>query len=283
MTLEIFFENFGHLADGPEGVAKLRTLVLELAVRGRLAPQVATDEPAKELLRRIAASRESLADSGEIRRGKPLPAISRIPFALPAGWEWARLDDLPSWGLTDGDWVESKDQDPSGDVRLIQLADVGEGKYRDRSSRFLTSSTADRLRCTYLQPSDVLIARLPRPLGRACIFPGDPKPSITAVDVAIARCGKDLLDPEYLVIAINSETTRRSILEAATGTTRQRVSTGNLKKLILSVPPEAEQHRIVAKVDRLMALCDELEIKLQQARVEAEKLLDSVVHDLLAT
>ncbi|MDM2059987.1 restriction endonuclease subunit S, partial [Mycobacteroides abscessus] len=96
------------------------------------------------------------------------------------------LADLLSDGLfVDGDWVESKDQDPDGDVRLIQLADVGDGVFRDRSSRFLTSEKAKELRCTFLEPGDVLVARMPEPLGRACIFPGVGQPAVTAVDVCI--------------------------------------------------------------------------------------------------
>src|SRR5690242_5616822 len=85
----------------------------------------------------------------------------------------------------DGDWVETKDQDPNGDVRLIQLADVGDGVFRNRSSRFLTMAKAKELRCTFLEPGDILIARMPEPLGRACIFPGVDQPAVTAVDVCI--------------------------------------------------------------------------------------------------
>src|SRR5207237_2928811 len=87
----------------------------------------------------------------------------------------------------DGDWIESKDQDPSGEVRLIQLADVGDGVFRNRSSRVLTMEKAKELRCTFLQPGDVLVARMPDPLGRACIFPGVGRPAVTAVDVCILR------------------------------------------------------------------------------------------------
>ena len=110
---------------------------------------------------------------------------------LPERWALATINDLIGQGgiFTDGDWVESKDQDPSGDVRLIQLADVGDGVYLDKSSRFLTAKKSCELKCTYLGPGDVLIARMPDPLGRACIFPGDPKTSVTAVDVCIARTG----------------------------------------------------------------------------------------------
>src|ERR1700737_2650024 len=91
--------------------------------------------------------------------------------------------------FTDGDWVESKDQDPQGDVRLIQLADVGDGVYLNRSSRFLTSRKAGELRCTFLETGDVLIARMPDPLGRACIFPGETRWCVTVVDVCVLRTG----------------------------------------------------------------------------------------------
>ena len=93
---------------------------------------------------------------------------------LPPGWELGVIGDVLGGAsiFSDGDWVESKDQDPKGDVRLIQLADVGDGVFRDRSNRFLTTSRARELRCTVLSRGDVLIARMPDPLGRACLFPG---------------------------------------------------------------------------------------------------------------
>ncbi|MFM9597551.1 hypothetical protein ACKI1O_50540, partial [Streptomyces scabiei] len=74
--------------------------------------------------------------------------------------------------VSDGDWIESKDQDPEGDVRLIQLMDIGDGEFLDKSKRYLNAEAAARLRCTFLEPGDVLIARMPDPLGRACVFPG---------------------------------------------------------------------------------------------------------------
>ena len=95
---------------------------------------------------------------------------------LPSGWTLATIGEVVDIDgeFIDGDWIESKDQDPNGGVRLIQLADIGEGFFRDRSSRFLTHQKAVELRCTFLKPNDLLIARMPDPLGRSCIFPGDP-------------------------------------------------------------------------------------------------------------
>ena len=72
--------------------------------------------------------------------------------------------------FNDGDWVETKDQDPDGDVRLIQLADIGDGVFRNRSQRFLTSDKAAELGCTFLERGDLLIARMPKPLVRLYPF-----------------------------------------------------------------------------------------------------------------
>lgn len=174
---------------------------------------------------------------------------------LPRGWAEANLDELVTSNgvVTDGDWVESKDQDPNGEVRLTQLADVGEGEFRNKSDRYLTLESAEELGCTFLEAGDVLIARMPDPLGRACIFPGLPQSAITVVDVLVFRSGTNLVSPHWIMSAINAPETRQKIIAQASGTTRQRISGGNLKRLPLPLPPLAEQKRIVAKLDALNA------------------------------
>ncbi|MFA5890959.1 MAG: restriction endonuclease subunit S [Actinomycetota bacterium] len=160
------------------------------------------------------------------------------------------LAELLEGGLfIDGDWIESKDQDPQGEVRLIQLADVGDGVFRDRSSRFLTMAKARELRCTFLEPGDILVARMPEPLGRACIFPGLGRPAVTAVDVCILRPLQDRARPEWLVKAINAPAFRAAMQEFVRGTTRQRISRRNLGTLRLQVPPIDEQAAIAHWLD----------------------------------
>ena len=160
---------------------------------------------------------------------------------LPDGWALARISQLIGRGgiFIDGDWVESKDQDPSGEVRLIQLADVGDGLYLDKSSRFLTAKKSRELRCTYLVPGDVLIARMPDPLGRACIYPGDPKTSVTAVDVCIVRTGVNGPDHHWLAWFVNSPECRYNVALLQSGSTRKRISRKNLATIALPVPPFA--------------------------------------------
>jgi type I restriction enzyme, S subunit len=266
------------------GINKLRGLILELAVHGKLVSQDPKDEPAKILLEKIATEKERLTKEGKIKKQKPLPGISEkeIPFNLPDGWKWASLDAVSPMSLFDGDWVESKDQDPDGSIRLIQLADIGEGRFRDKSNRFINEDAFKRLKCTELQKDDILIARLPSPIGRACIFPGLDQRSITAVDVAILR-SSGMFFEDYLVHAINSMTFRLQVESFGKGVTRLRISTGNLKTIVFPLPPLAEQHRIVAKVDKLMALCDQLEQHGTDSNAAHQILLKTLLEALTNT
>ena len=96
MKLSIFYEHFHQLAETPNGVRKLRELILQLAVRGKLVPQNPQDEPASVLLERIHAEKKRLIESGKLRKPKPLPEITEEekPFVLPEGWEWVRWETI---------------------------------------------------------------------------------------------------------------------------------------------------------------------------------------------
>ena len=188
-------------------------------------------------------------------------------FELPNGWTSATLGDLLGADgiFCDGDWVESEDQDPGGDVRLIQLADIGDGHYRDRSNRFLTSSKAADLNCTYIQPGDVLIARMPEPLGRTCIFPGDTKASVTVVDVCIVRL-ESSIDRRWLMHQLNSPQMRQRVAALQSGSTRKRISRANLAKISFPIPPAKEEARIASVVDELFSDLDFVIAALDRVR-----------------
>ena len=178
------------------------------------------------------------------------------PGTNPKGWPRPSLQTLleTSEVFVDGDWVESKDQDPQGDVRLIQLADLGDGIYLDKSSRFLTSNTARRLRCTPLQVGDILVARMPDPLGRACLFPGDAREAVTVVDICIIRPGSEGPHPTWLMCCINTMGFRSLIAREATGTTRSRISRGNLSRLPIIAPPLELQQEFAHRVEAVTRL-----------------------------
>ncbi len=157
--------------------------------------------------------------------------------------------------FVDGDWIEKKDQDAKGKVRLIQLADIGSGAFLDKSDRYITEDKACELHCTFLRKGDVLIARLGEPICKCCLFPFEGN-YITAVDVAILRIGRDDINPKYLVYLINSPWFKNRAKEFESGTTRKRISRKNMEKILLPFPSLDEQARIVARIEELFSELD---------------------------
>lgn len=164
------------------------------------------------------------------------PKIARVP-----------LIDLCSLFI-DGDWIEAKDQSNSG-YRLVQTGNVGVCEYLDKEehSRFVSEETFKRLNCTEIHSGDILFSRLPEPIGRCCIIPkGFPK-AITAVDCTITRL-KDNCLPEYLMVYTTTAMYSEQIKKCITGTTRQRISRGNLAKIVVPLPDLQQQKEFVLLV-----------------------------------
>jgi len=178
-------------------------------------------------------------------------------YNLPKGWTVATIDELidgKNGIFKDGDWIETKDQNPNGEVRLIQLADIGDGFFRNRSDRYMTKDRAVELNCTFLKKGDILVARMPDPLGRACVFPySEEEKYVTVVDVAIIRTEQNGVDNRYLTHFINSPVIRKLIEDLKTGTTRKRISRGNLSAIKIPVPPLNEQIRISLKIEGIFS------------------------------
>ena len=174
---------------------------------------------------------------------------------LPEGWALSTLpESIGIDGLiSDGDWVESKDQDPNGSIRLIQLADIGDGDFKNKSERFMSPDRADALNCTYLKSGDVLIARMPDPLGRACLFPDIGQDAVTVVDICLIRTGKNTaISNKLLIHWMNSPSIRDLIYANASGTTRTRITRKKLELFEFPIPPLAEQKVIADKLDTLL-------------------------------
>ncbi|WP_151984824.1 restriction endonuclease subunit S [Acinetobacter radioresistens] len=208
---------------------------------------------------------------------------------FPTSWAQTELKNLvTSDGLfKDGDWIESKDQDPNGEVRLIQLADIGDNFFIDKSNRFLTHDKAIELNCNFIKSGDILIARMPEPLGRACIFPLDgTEEYVTVVDVAILRTNDDVINNKWLIYFINSPDIRAEILSLQAGTTRKRISRKNLELIQFPVPPYKEQIRIADKIDELFSELDngieELETAQKKLELYRQSLLKSAVEGELS-
>lgn len=180
------------------------------------------------------------------------------------------LDDITEGGLfCDGDWIEKKDQDINGKIRLIQLADIGDGYFIDKSQKYINDETAERLNCTLLKKGDILVSRLGSPLGKACIFPFEGK-YITAVDIAIIRIVNPNINRKYVMHLINSFEFRTKIASYQTGTTRKRISRKNLAKITFTLPSLSEQERIVEKIEELFSDLDNAVETLNATKAQLE-------------
>lgn len=183
-------------------------------------------------------------------------------------WEYVSLRSLasaPGGLFTDGDWVELKDQDPRGHIRLLQLADVGDGFFRDKTDKWVNDEKFDVLDCTSLCEGDILIARMPDPIARAAIVPDLRYRAITVVDVAILRA-PPTEDPRYLMHAINSAEFRSCVESKVAGSTRQRISRSALGREAIRRPELVTQRRIADEIDRETAEIDAMLADIAELR-----------------
>ena len=167
-----------------------------------------------------------------------------------------RLEDMCTV-FTDGDWIESKDQSDAG-IRLIQTGNIGEGTYLEKETRakYISEEVFEKLKCTEIYPGDILVSRLPEPVGRACIIPEKDERMITAVDCTICRLDQTIVSKEYLCYFMRSNAYYTRLLSSVTGTTRKRISRKNLGNIELNVPSKEEQKEVVRRLDCLVKIID---------------------------
>ncbi|HEI4067023.1 TPA: restriction endonuclease subunit S, partial [Escherichia coli] len=238
------------------GIKKLRELILELAVRGKLVPQDPNDEPASELLKRIAAEKAELVKQGKIKKQKPLPEISEEekPFELPQGWEWvtlATVGEIVGGGTPKSDnpqfWAKNG-------IKWITPADLYglKGKYitsgaRDISPAGLSNSSAR------LMPKGSVLFSSRAPIGYVAIADAE-----LSTNQGFKSCVPYIKESaEYIYYFLLASA--KKIDAEASGTTFKEVSGAIVSKILLPLPPLSEQLKIVSRANELMSLCDQLE------------------------
>lgn len=174
-----------------------------------------------------------------------------------------RLQDVCTV-FSDGDWIESKDQSNKG-IRLVQTGNIGEGLYLEKEERakYVSEETFESLKCTEIYPGDILISRLPEPVGRACIIPPKKERMITAVDCTICRVDESIVSKEYLCYFMRSNAYYTKLLGSVTGTTRKRISRKNLGNIELEIPPKEEQTDVVSQLEGLINVINSRNKELQ--------------------
>ena len=270
------------IASAPDGVKRLRELILELAVRGKLVPQDPNDEPASELLKRIQAEKARLVAEGKIRKDKTLPAIGEEekPFELPAGWEWVRLGEI-AHAITKGATPTTYGHAYQNQgINFVNVENITGGRIaKETINQFISEEADGMLSRSRLAQGDILFS-IAGTIGRTCLVMQDDLPANTNQALAIIKGTSSALQADYLIIQLDSlvgDSTRGR----ARGGAMNNVSLGDLTELVITLPPLAEQQRIVAKVDELMALCGRLEAQ-QTSGSKAHSTLVKALLDALS-
>ena len=259
MTPRDLMAAFDTVAEAPDGVKRLRELVLQLAVRGKLVAQAAGDEPASVLLERIAAEKARLLKAKKIRKPKALPPVSRdeVPFEVPKGWAWTRLDTLvePERPVSYGVLVPGP-HEPEG-VPLVRVAELHPSAPPAWPAKSIGDAVASRYQRVVLRGDEVLVGVVGS-IGKVGV--AHPNWEGAVVARAVARFGlvADCERP-YLVSYLLAPSAQAFFREAARTMAQPTLNVGLLRQLQVPVPPLPEQKRIVARVDELMGLLDRLE------------------------
>jgi len=277
MSLQPFLDNFAELTASPNGIQQLRELVLDLAISGKIVSQDPNDEPATILADRIKKDREHLESIGKIRKSDPLEAIKdyELPRILPAGWTYNRLGNLLYI-------IRGASPRPKGDPKYfsiartpyhwIKISDIkkySEGWVLKDTDEFLTEDGCKK--SVYLEKGTFILSNsatigVPCILGiNGCIHDGY---------LAFPSLNEKFLTAKYLYYFFQhfqSELKRRAF-----GGAQLNLNTGIVKEVVFPLPPYEEQKRIVAKIDELMRLADELEAR-HQAEHESRLRLNAAV------
>ncbi|MCW8895486.1 restriction endonuclease subunit S [Sulfurimonas sp.] len=275
--MQVLEKYFDTAFDAPDGIKKLRELILTLAMQGKLVPQDTNDQPASELLKEIEKEKEKLVKDGKIKKSKPLGAVqpNEIPFEVPSTWEWIYLNELVSLL---GDGLHGTPQyDDYGDYFFINGNNLNDGRIQIKENTKRVSTTEYEKYKKNLDDRTVLVS-INGTLGNVAFFNNE------NVVLGKSACYFNLfssIEKTYIKALINSKYFLEYANTQATGSTIKNVSLKSMRELKIPLPPVNEQKRIVEKINQLMALCDELE-KLKEQK-EAKKLTvhKSAINQLL--
>jgi type I restriction enzyme S subunit len=280
------FEHFDTLFTTEASITALKQTVLQLAVMGRLVPQDPTDEPASELLKRVEAEKARLVKEGEIRKPKAVEPVveDERPFEVPSGWEWARIGSVVN--ESGAGWSPSCESRPRKDAYewgVLKVSAVTWGRFDSDANKALPAHLEPRPEYE-AQPGDFLVSRAnTAELVARSVFVENCAPRLMLSDKIVRLKLASIVCGRYVNIANSCDHARAYYAAVAGGTSSsmKNVSREQILNLPLSLPPLPEQHRIVAKVDELMALCDRLQADLATAREHRARLADTLVQAAL--
>jgi type I restriction enzyme, S subunit len=250
MNAERLLANYERIADSPDAIPRLRRFVLNLAVRGKLVPQDPRDDPASELLKRIAKEKARLVKSGEIRKPKPLPAVDEPLFDLPQIWCWTRIREITS---------DRGQKVPDKSFTYIDVTAIDKEAGVVAQPKVLEANDAPSRARKVTRKGDVIYSCVRPYLLNVAMIEEDFNPEPIASTAFAVLDGHGFVLPRYLWIVLRSPFMVECVEANQRGQAYPAINDADFAVLPFPLPPLAEQHRIVAKVDALMALCDRLE------------------------
>ena len=275
MNAERLLQHYEQIADAPDAVARLRRFILDLAVRGKLVPQDPADEPASELLTRIWAEKKRLLAQANIKQKQSIPQDSQIAiFDVPVGWSWCQLDEV-SWKITDGEHLTPK-REVNGRF-LLSARNVLNGRIDISDVDFVGDAEFERMRRRCDPNKNDLLISCSGSVGRVAIVDADETYVLVRSAALVKPVHADEIAP-FLSKALISSFLQNQMGIRSKSAAQPNLFIGSIRQLLIPLPPLAEQRRIVAKVDELMALCD----KLEAARTERETKRDRLAAASLA-
>ncbi|MFN0216065.1 MAG: restriction endonuclease subunit S [Saprospiraceae bacterium] len=260
-------------------VQKLRQQLLQEAVQGKLVPQDPSDESASILLQKIKAEKERLVKEKKIKKDKDLPEIKaeEIPFEIPEGWVWCRLGEICS-KIGSGSTPKGSNYSKEG-VPFFRSQNVyDEGLVYDDIT-LISPEVHTQMAGTIVYATDILLNITGGSMGRCALVPNEFEVGNVSQHVCIIR-PVGVVNSFYHIV-VRSPFFQKFILSSTTGAGREGLPKYNLEQFIIPLPPLAEQHRIVQKLEQLLQVCDTLQASIQESRGYNEQLLQQVLREAL--
>lgn len=272
-------KHFGDLYAVKENVVELRKAILQLAVMGRLVSQAPNDPPASELLKQIEAEKQRLVKEKKVKRPKPVSSISQDdePFQIPDNWRWVRIAELAE-SIDYG--TSQKTCDDSSLVPVYRMGNIVDGQLIDEGFKYIAPDI-DELPHLFLKQNDILFNRTNsyELVGKSARYTGPDERATFASYLIRIRPFDGLLNPAFISQAMNAPYFRSTQIEPEIV---QQCGQANfngtkLSLCVIPLPPLREQHRIVARIGQLMALCDTLDQQIGAATSKQAALLGAVM------
>ncbi|EGR0437293.1 restriction endonuclease subunit S [Vibrio sp. Vb5031] len=276
-------EHFDTLFTTEESIDQLKQTILQLAVMGKLVPQDPSDEPAAELLKRIAEEKAQLVKEKKIKKQKALPPISEDekPFELPSGWEWCHLNSLIS--EMDAGWSPACPPEASPNHEtwgVLKTTAVQNMEYREYENKVLSSSKEPRPQYE-VKNGDILITRAgpKNRVGVSCLVQTT-RPKLMISDKIIRFHLIELgMSNNFVSLCLNAGATSEYLESSKSGMaeSQMNISQDKLKMAPIPLPPIREQTLIAKKVEELIDLCDKLKLSLEKGKHAHFQFTDSVI------